>query len=144
VTVAVRTDRSRDPVRVRAAVAALSGGLFLAALDQNLFATTLPTVTGDLGPGSHLFWMSTATVMTGTIVMPVLAYTLLVSFGYYNAGGSLVDRLAPRPIAAALPTIRPGDLERVARRRRRWRTATLAALAVARTLGLSLQRRRLS
>ena len=49
-------------VGVRAAVAALTGGLFLEALDQNLFATTLPTVAGDVGAGTHLSWISTATV----------------------------------------------------------------------------------
>jgi hypothetical protein len=62
VTVGVHADRSPDRMRVRAAVAALTGGLFLEALDQNLFATTLPTVAGDVGAGTHLSWISTATV----------------------------------------------------------------------------------
>ncbi len=37
------------PRGARGAVAALMAGLFLAALDQSLFATALPTIAGDLG-----------------------------------------------------------------------------------------------
>jgi len=53
-----------------------------------------------------------------------------------------LDQNAPQRLDAALPTIRPGDHARVLRRRRRWRAATLGTLAMAATVGLSLQRRR--
>ena len=71
-----------------------------------------------------------------------LAYTLLVSFGYYYAMGSILDRFAPHLVSVIAPAIRPADHHRVARRRRRWRTGTLATLAVATSVGLSVRRRR--
>ena len=106
-TVGVRADASPGPVRVRAAVAALTGGLFLAALDQNVFATTLPTVAGDVGAGSHLFWISTATVLAGTLVMPVLC----------RVGD---DPGRPRVFAAALAVLMVGSALGGLSRQRTW------------------------
>lgn len=72
VTRSTRADVASDVRTARPAVVALMCGLFLAALDQTLFATTLPSMAGDLGAGSELFWIATATVLAGTVVMPVL------------------------------------------------------------------------
>lgn len=50
-----------------------------------------------------------------------LAHTVLVSYGYYYAGGYVVNRLAGRQVVGVAPPIRPADTPRVQRVRRRWR-----------------------
>jgi MFS family permease len=40
--------------------AALLLGMFLAALDQTIVATALPTIVGELGGLNHLSWVVTA------------------------------------------------------------------------------------
>jgi MFS family permease len=39
----------------------LMAGMLLAALDQTIVATALPTIVGDLGGLDHLAWVVTAT-----------------------------------------------------------------------------------
>lgn len=46
-------------------------GLLLAALDQTIVSTALPTIVGDLGGISHLSWVVTAYLITSTIVTPL-------------------------------------------------------------------------
>src|SRR5881227_3846980 len=41
-------------------------GMFLAALDQTVVATALPTIVGDLGGLNHLSWVVTAYLLTST------------------------------------------------------------------------------
>src|SRR5438874_178713 len=43
----------------------------LAALDQTIVATALPTIVGDLGGLSHLSWVVTAYLLTSTISVPL-------------------------------------------------------------------------
>ena len=50
---------------------ALSLGMFLAALDQTLIATLLPTVSGDLGGLSYLSWVVTSYLLATTISVPL-------------------------------------------------------------------------
>ncbi|GGF23354.1 hypothetical protein GCM10011611_31810 [Aliidongia dinghuensis] len=45
--------------------------LMLGALDQNIVATALPRIVGDLGGVSRLSWVITAYVLTSTIAMPL-------------------------------------------------------------------------
>ncbi|HYZ77533.1 MAG TPA: hypothetical protein VE596_09180 [Gaiellaceae bacterium] len=40
--------------------AALMLGMFLAALDQTIVSTALPTIVGDLGGLNHLSWVVTS------------------------------------------------------------------------------------
>ena len=64
-----------------------------------------------------------------------LAHTVLVSYGYYYAGGHVVNRLARRQVVGVAPPIRPGDEGQVRRVRRRWQWvlgAGVAAVTVAR------------
>ena len=64
-----------------------------------------------------------------------LAHTVLVSYGYYYAGGHVVNRLARRRVVGVAPPIRPGDEGQVRRVRQRWRWvlgAGVAAVTVAR------------
>jgi MFS family permease len=46
-------------------------GLLLAALDQTIVATALPTIVGDLGGLNHLSWVVTAYLLTSTAVTPL-------------------------------------------------------------------------
>src|SRR5436190_18715627 len=46
-------------------------GMFLAALDQTIVATALPTIVGDLGGLSHLSWAVTAYLLTSTASTPL-------------------------------------------------------------------------
>ncbi len=45
--------------------------LLLAALDQTIVATALPTIVGELGGVEHLSWVVTAYILAATIVTPV-------------------------------------------------------------------------
>ncbi|WP_051944418.1 MDR family MFS transporter [Streptacidiphilus rugosus] len=46
-------------------------GMFLAALDQTIVATALPTIAGDLHGLNHLSWVVTAYLLTSTISTPL-------------------------------------------------------------------------
>jgi EmrB/QacA subfamily drug resistance transporter len=50
---------------------ALLLGMLLAALDQTIVSTALPTIVGDLHGGSHLAWVVTAYLLTSTISTPL-------------------------------------------------------------------------
>jgi len=43
------------------------GGMLLAALDQTIVSTALPTIVGDLGGADHLSWVVSAYLLTDTI-----------------------------------------------------------------------------
>ena len=45
--------------------------MFLAALDQTIVATALPTIVGDLGGLSHISWVVTAYLLAQTAVTPL-------------------------------------------------------------------------
>ena len=47
--------------------AALMLGMFLAALDQTIVSTALPTIVGDLGGLNHLSWVVTSYLLASTI-----------------------------------------------------------------------------
>ncbi len=57
--------------RVRAIFLALMLVLLLAALDQTIVSTALPTIVGDLGGISHLSWVVTAYLLTATVSGPL-------------------------------------------------------------------------
>jgi len=50
---------------------ALMLGMFLAALDQTIVSTALPTIVGDLGGLSHLSWVVTSYLLASTIATPL-------------------------------------------------------------------------
>ena len=52
-------------------VVALVVAMLLAALDQIIFATALPTIVGDLGGLDQMLWVTTAYLLAATIMMPV-------------------------------------------------------------------------
>jgi EmrB/QacA subfamily drug resistance transporter len=57
--------------QVRLIFAGLMLGLLLAALDQTIVATALPTITGDLNGLEHIGWVVTAYLLALTVVMPI-------------------------------------------------------------------------
>ncbi len=66
------TDAAPQPQpRVRAIFIALMLVLLLAALDQTIVSTALPTIVGDLGGISHLSWVVTAYLLTATVSGPL-------------------------------------------------------------------------
>jgi EmrB/QacA subfamily drug resistance transporter len=52
-------------------MSALMLGMFLAALDQTVVSTALPTIVGDLGGASHLSWVVTAYLLASTVSTPL-------------------------------------------------------------------------
>src|SRR5262245_52489084 len=55
----------------RTVLGALSLALLLAALDQTIVSTALPTMVGELGGLSHLSWVVTGYLLTSTVVGPL-------------------------------------------------------------------------
>ena len=49
----------------------LMAGLFLAALDQTIVATALPTIVGELGGLDYYSWVVTAYLLSSTICTPI-------------------------------------------------------------------------
>ena len=57
--------------RVLVIIGALLLGMLLAALDQTIVSTALPTIVGDLGGASHLAWVVTAYLLASTASTPL-------------------------------------------------------------------------
>ncbi len=61
--------------QVRLIFFALMLGMLLAALDQTIVATALPTITGDLHGLNHIGWVVTAYLLAVAVVMPIYGKT---------------------------------------------------------------------
>ncbi len=57
--------------QVRLIILALMTGMLLAALDQTIVATALPTIVADLHGASHLSWVVTAYLLATTVSAPI-------------------------------------------------------------------------
>ncbi|HUA94152.1 MAG TPA: MFS transporter [Acidimicrobiales bacterium] len=57
--------------RVLVVIGALLLGMFLAALDQTVVSTALPTIVGDLHGATHLTWVVTAYLLSSTVSTPL-------------------------------------------------------------------------
>ena len=58
----------------RATILALSGvllGMLLAALNQTIVATALPSITEDLGGFAHYSWVFSAYMLASTVTLPI-------------------------------------------------------------------------
>ena len=66
---------------------ALMLGMFLAALDQTIVSTALPTIVGELGGLDHLSWVVTAYLLAATVSTPLY--------------GKLGDMLGRKPVFIA-------------------------------------------
>ncbi|MEV7086836.1 MDR family MFS transporter [Streptomyces sp. NPDC093085] len=60
-----------SPRTVLVAIGALLMGLLLAALDQTIVSTALPTIVSDLGGLEHLSWVVTAYLLASTAATPL-------------------------------------------------------------------------
>ncbi len=58
--------------RILAIISALMLGMFLAALDQTIVSTALPTIVADLNGGSHITWLVTAYLLSSTVSTPLM------------------------------------------------------------------------
>ena len=68
------TTTTEEPLAGRALAtvfAALMLGMFLAALDQTIVSTALPTIVGDLGGLSRLSWVVTSYLLAATVSTPI-------------------------------------------------------------------------
>jgi MFS family permease len=66
---AVEAAAHRPPIRLL--FPALLLVMLLAALDQTIVSTALPTIVGELGGLGSLSWVVTAYLLTSTIVVPL-------------------------------------------------------------------------
>jgi EmrB/QacA subfamily drug resistance transporter len=57
--------------RINLIFSGLLAGMLMAALDQTIVSTAMPTIVGDLGGVSHMAWMTTAYLLATTLVMPI-------------------------------------------------------------------------
>jgi EmrB/QacA subfamily drug resistance transporter len=64
-----RPDLSRRAILL--IIGALMLGMSLAALDQTIVSTALPTIVGDLKGGSHIAWVITAYLLATTVSTPL-------------------------------------------------------------------------
>src|SRR3954451_18244631 len=69
--VADTASHSEPQPRIRLIFVALLLVLLLAALDQTIVSTALPTIVGDLGGIAHLSWVVTAYLLAATISGPL-------------------------------------------------------------------------
>ncbi|MGY1883767.1 MDR family MFS transporter [Blastococcus sp. SYSU DS0753] len=93
------TDAGAPPIvltrrRINTIFGALLAGMLMAALDQTIVSTAMPTVVGELGGVSHMAWMTTAYLLATTLVMPV-----------YGKFGDLWGRRTLFLVAIALFTV---------------------------------------
>lgn len=81
---------------------ALFVSLLLAALDQTIFSTTLPTIVGELNGVDQMLWVTTAYILAATITMPIYGKlgdllghkSLLLATLVLFLGGSVLGGLA--------------------------------------------------
>src|SRR5262249_48054831 len=69
--VQARMPPNQNQTSIRAVFGALFLALWLAALDQTVVSTALPTMVGDLGGLSYLSWVVTAYLLTSTVAGPL-------------------------------------------------------------------------
>ena len=69
----LKVERRSDAERRRLMVVfgALMLAMLIAALDQTIVSTALPTIVGDLGGLTQLSWVVTAYILTSTISTPL-------------------------------------------------------------------------
>ena len=66
-----RTDSGLTHRQVMVIYGALALGMLLAALDQTIVATALPTIVGSLGGLNHLSWVVTSYLLASTASTPL-------------------------------------------------------------------------
>jgi MFS family permease len=86
------------PGSVRVVIFSVAVLLLLAALDQTIVSTALPTIVADLGGIEHLSWVVTAYILASTVVAPLYGklgdlygrrVMVFISVGLFLAGSML-------------------------------------------------------
>ncbi|MFZ5671525.1 MAG: MDR family MFS transporter [Pseudomonadota bacterium] len=104
------TSTTLTPHEVRSIIIGVMLAMFLAALDQTIVATALPTIGRLLGDFENLPWVVTTYLLTSTAVTPLYGkisdiagrrVTLLVAIGIFMLG-SILCALAPTMLALIL------------------------------------------
>ena len=99
-----------DHAAVRSIIVGILLAMFLAALDQTIVATALPTIGRELGDLENLPWVVSAYLLTGTAATPLYGKlsdihgrraVMLVAIGIFVAG-SLACALAPTMLVLVL------------------------------------------
>ncbi len=99
-----------SPDQIRSILIGLVAAMLLAALDQTIVATALPTIGLELGDAANLPWIVTAYLLASTAVTPLYGklsdihgrrIMLLIAIVTFSLG-SLLCALAPSMIALAL------------------------------------------
>jgi EmrB/QacA subfamily drug resistance transporter len=92
---------------IRSIIAGIMVAMLLAALDQTIVATAMPTIGRELGDLEHLPWVVTSYLLSATAVTPLYGKladiigrrkTLLYAIGIFSAG-SLACALSPTMLA---------------------------------------------
>lgn len=87
-----------EPASVRMVIVSIGLLLLLAALDQTIVSTALPTIVSDLGGLEHLSWVVTSYVLASTIVAPLYGKLgdlygrrtmVFIAVGLFLAGSAL-------------------------------------------------------
>src|SRR3954468_11349377 len=65
------TEDRRPRRQLFIAFSAMMLATLLAALDQTIVATALPTIAGDLGDFQHMSWAITAYLVASTVTVPI-------------------------------------------------------------------------
>lgn len=68
---ASQTHTPAEGLNVRLVITSIGLLLLLAALDQTIVSTALPTIVADLGGLEHLSWVVTAYILSSTVVAPL-------------------------------------------------------------------------
>ena len=58
-------------INIRLVIGSVATLLLLAALDQTIVSTALPTIVADLGGLDHLSWVVTAYILASTVAAPL-------------------------------------------------------------------------
>ena len=104
------TSQTLDHVQMRSIIIGLMMAMLLAALDQTIVATALPTIGRELGDTANLPWIVTAYLLASTAVTPLYGkfsdihgrrVSLLVAIVLFVLG-SLACALAPSMLTLAL------------------------------------------
>ena len=90
-----------QPSDVKVIIAGLLMAMLLAALDQTIVATAMPTIARDLGDAEHLPWIVTAYLLAATATTPLYGklsdthgrrVMLLISIGDVSASARCAAR----------------------------------------------------
>jgi EmrB/QacA subfamily drug resistance transporter len=109
-TVAVLPDAQFSRAEIRSILTGVLLAMFLAALDQTIIATALPTIGRDLHDLEHLPWVVTSYLLTATTVTPLYGkfsdthgrrVTLLIGIATFIVG-SIACALAPSMLVLIL------------------------------------------